>query len=69
MPIFSQLIVWIIVGLLGGMLAGFAITWHRSGFGVWRNAALGLVGALIGGFLFRHAGTVSQPRLDFDFAA
>ena len=53
MPTAAQLIVWIVVGLLGGTLAGFAITWRRSGFGVWRNAALGLVGALIGGFLFR----------------
>ena len=62
MPTFAQLIVWIIVGLFGGMLAGFAITWHRSGFGVWRNAALGLVGALIGGFLFRMLGLF--PNLD-----
>jgi uncharacterized membrane protein YeaQ/YmgE (transglycosylase-associated protein family) len=62
MPTLAQLIVWIVVGLLGGALAGFAITWHRSGFGVWRNAALGLVGALIGGFLFRMFGLF--PNLD-----
>lgn len=62
MPTFAQLIVWIIVGLLGGALAGFAITWRRTGFGVWRNAALGLVGALIGGFLFRMLNLF--PNLD-----
>jgi uncharacterized membrane protein YeaQ/YmgE (transglycosylase-associated protein family) len=53
MPTLAQLIVWIVVGVIGGTLAGYAITWHKAGFGVWRNAALGLVGALVGGFLFR----------------
>lgn len=62
MPTVAQLIVWVIVGLLGGALAGFAITWHRAGFGVWRNAGLGLIGALIGGFLFRIFGLF--PNLD-----
>jgi len=62
MPTAAQLIVWIVVGLLGGALAGFAITWNRSGFGIWRNAALGLIGALIGGFLFRMFGLF--PGLD-----
>jgi len=62
MPTISQFIVWIVVGLLGGTLAGYAITWHKAGFGVWRNAALGLVGALVGGFLFRLFGLF--PRLD-----
>ncbi len=58
----AQFIVWIVVGLLGGTLAGYAITWHKAGFGVWRNAALGLVGALLGGFLFRMFGLF--PNLD-----
>jgi uncharacterized membrane protein YeaQ/YmgE (transglycosylase-associated protein family) len=62
MPTVSQFIVWIIVGLLGGALAGYAITWRKAGFGVWRNAALGLVGALVGGFLFRMLGLF--PNLD-----
>ena len=62
MPTASQLIVWIIVGLLGGSLAGYAITWQKGGFGVWRNIALGLIGALVGGFLFRLFGLF--PGLD-----
>ena len=62
MPTMAQLIVWVVVGIIGGTLAGFVITWHRSGFGVWRNAALGLIGALIGGFLFRLFGLF--PNLD-----
>ena len=48
----SQFVVWIIVGLLGGSIAGLIIRRERKGFGVWRNLALGLVGALVGGLLF-----------------
>jgi uncharacterized membrane protein YeaQ/YmgE (transglycosylase-associated protein family) len=62
MPTLAQWIVWIVVGLLGGMLAGYAVTWRKAGFGVWRNAALGLIGALVGGFLFRLFGLF--PQLD-----
>lgn len=53
MPTTSQLFVWVVVGLIGGSLAGRLITWKRGGFGLWPNLGLGLVGALIGGFLFR----------------
>ena len=62
MPSLSQFIVWIVVGLLGGSLAGLIITWDRKGFGHLRNLAVGLVGALVGGLLFRMLGLF--PRLD-----
>jgi uncharacterized membrane protein YeaQ/YmgE (transglycosylase-associated protein family) len=62
MPSISQFIVWIVVGLIGGGLAGYIITWNRTGFGRWHNLALGLVGALVGGFLFRMLGLF--PGLD-----
>jgi len=62
MPSIDQVIVWIAVGLLGGSLAGLAITWHREGFGLWRNLGLGLVGAFVGGLLFRLLGLF--PGLD-----
>jgi uncharacterized membrane protein YeaQ/YmgE (transglycosylase-associated protein family) len=52
-PSFAQIIVWIVIGLIGGGLASRLITWDREGFGIFRNLGLGLVGALIGGFLFR----------------
>ena len=55
----TQLIVWIIVGLLGGSVAGLIIRRERSGFGVWRNLGLGLVGALVGGWLFWLLGIFS----------
>jgi uncharacterized membrane protein YeaQ/YmgE (transglycosylase-associated protein family) len=49
----DQFIVWVIIGLLGGSLAGLIVMRERKGFGVLRNLGLGLVGALVGGFLFR----------------
>jgi uncharacterized membrane protein YeaQ/YmgE (transglycosylase-associated protein family) len=61
-PSFAQLIVWIVVGLIGGGLASRLITWDREGFGIARNLGLGLVGALIGGFVFRLFNLL--PRLD-----
>ena len=33
MPLFDQVIVWIVVGLIGGSLAGLLITWERRGSG------------------------------------
>jgi len=62
MPSIDQLIVWIVVGLLGGGLAGALMAWERGGFGLFRNLALGLAGALIGGLLFRVFGI--WPGLD-----
>jgi uncharacterized membrane protein YeaQ/YmgE (transglycosylase-associated protein family) len=49
----AQIIVWIIVGLIGGTLAGALIMRDRMGFGIWKNLAIGLIGALVGGFIFR----------------
>ncbi len=62
MPSLDQVIVWSVIGLLGGSLAGMAITWGREGFGIVRNLGLGLAGALIGGFFFRIFGLF--PSLD-----
>ena len=61
MPSVDQFIVWVIVGLLGGSLAGLIIRRERKGFGLVRNMGLGLVGALVGGWLFRVIGLF--PRL------
>jgi uncharacterized membrane protein YeaQ/YmgE (transglycosylase-associated protein family) len=60
MPSFSQFIVWIVIGLLGGSLAGVVITRDRKGFGLLRNLVIGLAGALVGGFLFRMLGLFPQ---------
>lgn len=62
MPSLDQLIVWIIVGLLGGSLAGLLVMPERRGFGIFRNLSVGLIGALVGGLLFRLFGLF--PGLD-----
>jgi uncharacterized membrane protein YeaQ/YmgE (transglycosylase-associated protein family) len=62
MPSTDQVIVWIIIGLLGGSLAGLLITRERKGFGILRNLGVGLVGALVGGLVFRVLGIF--PGLD-----
>lgn len=58
----DQIVVWIIVGLLGGSLAGLLAKGEKRGFGVWKNLALGLAGAVVGGLLFRLLGLL--PGLD-----
>ena len=56
----SQILVWIIVGLIGGTLAGSAITWKRSGLGWGPNLLVGLAGAIVGGLLFRLTGILLE---------
>jgi uncharacterized membrane protein YeaQ/YmgE (transglycosylase-associated protein family) len=48
----STIIVWIVVGILAGTLAGMAIKRKKQGFGWLYNLLLGMAGAVIGGFLF-----------------
>lgn len=43
------IIAWIIFGLIVGWLAGMFINKPTSGF--WQNAALGIVGAVVGGII------------------
>jgi uncharacterized membrane protein YeaQ/YmgE (transglycosylase-associated protein family) len=43
------LLTWIIVGLIAGWLAGLVV--KGSGYGVLGDIILGIVGALLGGFL------------------
>ena len=56
MPTLTQVVVWVIVGLIGGSLAGLLVTWQRKGFGILRNLGMGLIGAFVGGLLFRLFG-------------
>ena len=62
MPSLAQFITWIVMGLLGGSLAGLIITRERKGLGRARNMGLGLAGAIVGGLLFRLLGLL--PGLD-----
>ncbi len=48
----SGIIVWLVVGALAGTLTGRLIAGKKEGLGRWTNFGVGLVGALIGGYLF-----------------
>ena len=49
----QQIIVWLIVGVLVGSFTGMLVRRRKQGFGAFANLGIGLVGALIGGSLFR----------------
>jgi uncharacterized membrane protein YeaQ/YmgE (transglycosylase-associated protein family) len=44
------IISWIILGLIAGFIGSKIV--DRQGQGLWLNIVLGIVGALVGGFLF-----------------
>lgn len=48
----GQLVVWIIIGALAGFIAGWIVRGRKRGFGALGNTLLGMIGALVGGFLF-----------------
>ena len=45
---------WIILGLIAGFIGSKIV--NRSGQGFWLDIALGIVGALVGGYLFSFFG-------------
>lgn len=49
-----SLIVWLILGLLAGFIGSKIV--NKSGEGLVRDILLGIVGAFVGGFLFRQFG-------------
>ena len=52
----DQIIVWLVVGAIAGTLIGSIVKRSRKGFGAATNLGIGLVGALIGGLLFKALG-------------
>jgi uncharacterized membrane protein YeaQ/YmgE (transglycosylase-associated protein family) len=44
------LLAWLLVGLIAGWLAGLAT--KGSGYGILGDVIVGIIGALVGGFLF-----------------
>ena len=48
------LIAWIIIGVIAGWLTGKLM--KGSGFGFFMDMIVGLVGALVGGFISSHMG-------------
>ncbi|MGH7842532.1 MAG: GlsB/YeaQ/YmgE family stress response membrane protein [Candidatus Binataceae bacterium] len=49
-----SIIGWIILGLIAGFIASKIV--NKSGEGLLRDVLLGVVGALVGGFIFTHLG-------------
>ena len=58
MGIFS----WIILGLIAGFIGSKIV--DKQGQGLWLNIALGIIGALVGGFLFSFFGSSGVTGLD-----
>ena len=48
----QQIIVWLVIGAIAGSLAGMIVKRSKHGFGRFANLGVGLVGAVVGGFLF-----------------
>jgi uncharacterized membrane protein YeaQ/YmgE (transglycosylase-associated protein family) len=49
-----SLIAWLVLGLLAGFIGSKIV--NKSGEGLIRDILLGIVGAFVGGFLFRQFG-------------
>jgi uncharacterized membrane protein YeaQ/YmgE (transglycosylase-associated protein family) len=49
-----EIITWIVVGLVAGVLASAIM--RGSGFGILGDILLGIVGAFVGGWTFRELG-------------
>ena len=62
-----NIIAWLVLGAIAGYLAGFLVKGDES-YGVIGHVVLGIVGALVGGFLASLLFNVSDPiqgALDF----
>ena len=57
-----SIISWIILGVIAGFVGGKIV--NRQGQGFWLDIALGIVGALVGGFLFSFFGSSGVTGLD-----
>ena len=58
------IVAWIVIGLIAGWLAGLAT--KGSGFGLVGDVILGVVGALLGGFLASSLFGVADPISGFN---
>jgi len=57
-----SIISWIVLGLIAGFIGSKIV--DRRGQGFWLDMALGIVGALVGGFLFSLFGSSGVTGLD-----
>ena len=57
-----SIISWIILGLIAGFIGSKIV--DRRGQGLWLDMALGIIGALVGGFLFSLFGATGVTGLN-----
>jgi uncharacterized membrane protein YeaQ/YmgE (transglycosylase-associated protein family) len=55
-----DILTWIIVGLVAGVLASLVM--GGTGYGIIGDIIIGIVGAFVGGWLFRQLGVSSPLR-------
>jgi len=53
---------WVVLGLIAGFIASKIV--NRTGEGILLDVVLGVVGALVGGFLFNAIGSVGVTGLN-----
>ncbi len=58
---FSQIVWFLIIGVVAGWLAGQIF--RGGGFGLWGDMAVGVVGALVGGFVFGLLGITAYGMI------
>ena len=56
------IISWIILGLIAGFIGSKIV--DKQGQGLWLDIALGIIGALVGGFLFSLFGATGVTGLN-----
>ncbi len=61
------LVAWIVVGLIAGWLAGMVM--KGSGFGIIGDIVLGIIGALLGGFLASTVLNIPNPLTGINFTS
>ena len=57
-----SIVAWIILGLMSGFIASKIV--NRTGEGVLLDIVLGIVGAIVGGFLFAQLGAAGVSGLN-----
>jgi uncharacterized membrane protein YeaQ/YmgE (transglycosylase-associated protein family) len=57
-----SIISWIILGLIAGFIGSKVV--DRQGQGFWLDIALGIIGAIVGGFLFEFFGGTGVTGLN-----
>jgi uncharacterized membrane protein YeaQ/YmgE (transglycosylase-associated protein family) len=57
-----SIIAWIVLGLISGFIASKIV--NKTGEGLFLDIALGVVGAVVGGFLFRLVGANGVDGFD-----